>query len=204
MEKMDKSNFELLARFNKYANESLNEIIKDLTEDQWNKQFSGYFKSIQEICSHIYFWDYNCLNRFGYLRKFKCLNEKFKHMEKYSIKVSDEGNEYIDNDLTSSTNIFSGLTIEEYIEMRINLDDRLISFVNEIEPNELEKVIKFTTIRGDKWEKRLDGFLIHLSHHQTHHRGMISIYLDLMGIKNEFNDLIYYVDKENIMRKIDY
>ena len=111
---MDKLNFELLARFNKNANESMNKTIKNLSEEQWKKEFSGFFKSIQEICSHIYFWDYNCLNRFGYLRYFKCLNEEFKYkkqMEKFSIKVSDNGNEYIDKNLTSTTAIFSDSTI---------------------------------------------------------------------------------------------
>ena len=199
---MDKLNFELLARFNKNANESMNKLIKNITEEQWKKEFSGYFKSIQEICSHIYFWDYNCLNRFGYLRKFKCLNEEFKYkkqMEKFSIKVSDNGNEYMDKNLTSTTAIFSDSTIDEYIEMRNELDNRIINFVNELEVNELEKLIKFTTIKGKIWEKRIDGFLIHLSHQQTHHRAMISIYLDMMGIKNEYNDLIYYVEKENIL-----
>ena len=199
---MDKLNFELLAKFNKCANDSMNKFIKNLTEEQWKKEFSGFFKSIQEICSHIYFWDYNCLNRLGYLRNFKCLNEEFKYkkqMEKYSIKISKDGNEYIDKNLNSSTSIFINTSISEYIEMRIELDNRIIKFVNELETNELEKYIKFTTIKGKIWEKRMDGFLIHLSHHQTHHRSMISIYLDMMGIKNEFNDLIYYVDKENTL-----
>jgi len=199
---MDKLNFELLAKFNKCANDSMNKFIKNLTEEQWKKEFSGFFKSIQEICSHIYFWDYNCLNRLGYLRNFKCLNEEFKYkkeMEKYSIKISKDGNEYIGKNLTSSTSIFINTSISEYIEMRIELDNRIINFVNELETNELEKYIKFTTIKGKIWEKRMDGFLIHLSHHQTHHRSMISIYLDMLGIKNEFNDLIYYVDKENTL-----
>jgi uncharacterized damage-inducible protein DinB len=199
---MDKLNFELLAKFNKCANDSMNKFIRNLTEEQWKKEFSGFFKSIQEICSHIYFWDYNCLNRLGYLRNFKCLNEEFKYkkqMEKYSIKISKDGNEYVDKNLTSSTSIFNNTSISEYIEMRIELDNRIINFVNELETNELEKYIKFTTIKGKIWEKRMDGFLIHLSHHQTHHRSMISIYLDMLGIKNEFNDLIYYVDKENTL-----
>jgi len=120
-------------------------------------------------------------------------------MDKYSIKISDEGKEYIDKNLTSTTNIFINSTIDEYIDMRIELDNRIINFVNELEVSELEKSVKFTTIKGKTWEKRMDGFLIHLSHHQTHHRAMISVYLDMLGIKNEYNDLIYYVNKENVL-----
>jgi len=52
---MGKYHFELLAKYNKEANNLMNNVIITLTEEQWNKNFTGYFKSIHEICSHIYF-----------------------------------------------------------------------------------------------------------------------------------------------------
>jgi uncharacterized damage-inducible protein DinB len=32
--------------------------------------------------------------------------------------------------------------------------------------------------------------LWHIFNHQTHHRGMISLYLDMMGIDNDFSGLL--------------
>ena len=60
---MGKYHFELLAKYNKEANNLMNNVIITLTEEQWDKNFTGYFKSIHEICSHIYFWDYNWFKR---------------------------------------------------------------------------------------------------------------------------------------------
>ena len=192
---MDKRYFELLANYNKNVNNSMNEIIKSLTIDQWGKQFSGFYKSIQDICSHIYFWDYNELNRCKYLRKFNCFDEQFPYEEKlniYSIKISEDGNEYLDKNLISSRNLFLNSSITEYINMRIDLDNRIINFIEEVTLTDLENKIKFITIKGNKFEWRIDNLLLTMFNHQTHHRGMISLYLDMLGKENDFSNLICY------------
>ena len=79
---MEKRFFELLANYNKKANNSMNETIKTLTDEQWKKQFSGFYKSIPDICSHIYFWDYNELNRCKYLRNFTSLEKEFPYQKR--------------------------------------------------------------------------------------------------------------------------
>ena len=192
---MEKKIFELFANYNKKVNNSMNDIIKTLTKEQWKNQFSGFYESIQDICSHIYFWDYNELNRCKYLRKFNSLEEKFPYeekIEKYSIKITEEGNEYLDNGFTSSKEIFINSSINEYVNMRTDLDDRIIKFIHEITPNDLEDTIIFTTITGNKFKCRIDDLIIDLFNHQTHHRGMISIYLDMLGIENDYSNLIFY------------
>ena len=173
----------------------MNEIIKTLTNEQWKKQFSGFYKSIQDICSHIYFWDYNELNRCKYLRKFNSLEEKFPYEDKlkfYSIKITEDGNEYLDKGFTSSRQIFLDSSINEYVNMRTDLDDRIIKFFDEIESNDLENTIKFTTITGNKFKWRIGDLMLTLFNHQTHHRGMISLYLDMLEIENDFSNLIFY------------
>jgi uncharacterized damage-inducible protein DinB len=37
-----------LARYNIKTNEKMNDIIKTLSEEEWNKQFFGCYKSIHE------------------------------------------------------------------------------------------------------------------------------------------------------------
>ena len=45
----------------------------------------------------------------------------------------------------------------------------------------------------------MDGLLIHLFNHQTHHRGMISLYLEMLGKENNYNNILPFVYKEDIM-----
>ena len=192
---MEKRHFELLANYNKKVNNSMNDIIKTLTEEQWKKQFSGFYKSIQDICSHIAYWDFNGFNRCKYLRNFTSLEEKFPDYEKFeihSLKISDDKKEYLNKNLVSSKYLFENSSIDEYINTRINLDDWIIKFINELTSNDLEKSIEFITILGNKFNWKIDEFIIHLFNHQTHHRGMISLYLDMLGKENDFSNLIYY------------
>ena len=43
-----------LAMENKSKNILMNNVIKTLSEDEWNKEFNGFYKSIHELYSHIY------------------------------------------------------------------------------------------------------------------------------------------------------
>jgi uncharacterized damage-inducible protein DinB len=171
---METKYFGLLAYYNKEANGLMNNIIKNITEEEWNKNFPGFYKSIHEICSHIYISDHNWLNRYKLLRHFNCLDDK--HFEKsYSFT------EVIFND------------INEYINMRIELDNKIIEFIGEITTNDLENILKYSNSKGIKFEKRMDGLLIHLFNHETHHRAMVSLYLEMLGKANDYNNVLPFV-----------
>jgi uncharacterized damage-inducible protein DinB len=189
---MLKEYFELLVNYNKEANNSLSNIIMNFTEDQWKRQFSGYYKSIHEICSHIYFWDLIHLKRFRLLRDFVSLTDK-----NIGKDFSNNLNEYLKlkNELNK---IF--LNINEHINLRNNLDNIIANFINELTEIDIDAVLKFKTPEGKFepenglfFEKKMSGLLIHYFDHGTHHRGMISVYLDMIGIENDFsNDMFKY------------
>jgi len=82
--------------------------------------------------------------------------------------------------------------ISEYNLKRLELDKIIIKFVDELEENDLNKILKFSNIKGTLFEKSLGVCLIHLFNHQTHHRGMISIYLEMLGKENNFSNLYPY------------
>jgi uncharacterized damage-inducible protein DinB len=46
--------------------------------------------------------------------------------------------------------------------------------MNEITGNDLENSLKYSNSKGIKFEHRMDGLLMHLFNHETHHRAMVS------------------------------
>ena len=167
--------FELLAHYNKNANDLMNKIITSLTEEQWNKQFGGFFTSIHENCAHIYMWDYNWFKRYTALPKFNGFADGFFSRPSYTEMT------------------FSNIT--EYINKRIELDNIIIDFINNVTEADLETTLHYINSKRIETEKRMDGLLIHIFNHQTHHRGMISIYLEMLGINNDYSNVLPYVAK---------
>ncbi|MDR0722137.1 MAG: DinB family protein [Treponema sp.] len=111
---MEKKYFELLAKYNRETNGEMNNIIKTLSEEEWNKEFTGFYKSIDEI---------------------------------------------------------------------------IVNFVNEIMEIDLPKTITFVNYKGVTFKKGMDLMLIHMVNHETHHRGMVSLYLEMVGKANDYSGL---------------
>jgi uncharacterized damage-inducible protein DinB len=170
---MDKNIFELLVKYNKEANEKMNQTIKELSEKEWNTQFSGYYKSIHELCSHIFGGDYSWLIKLKKTGEYKTISDKRFNSE------------YNFNEL-----LFKN--INDYIIERNEMDKILIDFVNELSEDDLNKKMKWTNSKGIECIHTLGIGLIHLSHHETHHRGMISLYLEFIGKENDYSNLYPY------------
>ena len=172
---MSVCNFNLLANYNKITNELMNGIINEITEEEWDKNFNGYFKSIHELCSHIYICDFNWLKRFKKLRNFNILNKDIFELE---YKFTET--------------IFSN--IEEYISLRTEMDQIFIEFVNELKEEDLGKYLKFINSKGIEMERRMKSLITHVFNHETHHRGMISLYLEMLGKENSYSDSMYTME----------
>jgi uncharacterized damage-inducible protein DinB len=170
---MDKKVFELLVKYNKEVNEKMNKIIETLSEEEWNKQFSGYYKSIHELCSHIFSSDRRWLLKFKALGEFKCITGKIFDTE------------------CDANKLFFG-NIGEYITKRIEMDRILIDFVNELSEEDLNKKMKWVNFKGLEYNNTLGTLLLHVSHHKTHHRGMISLYLEFLGKENDYSNFYPY------------
>ena len=170
---MDKKTCKLLGKYNENANKLMNEIINSLTEEEWNKEFVGYYKSIHELCSHIFGGDHRWLLRFKTIRQFNTLSEK-----RFNIEYEFEKLFFCD--------------INEYIKDRKEMDKIIIDFVNELFEKDLETNIEWKNSKGIKCICTLGTGLLHLSNHETHHRGMISLYLENLGKMNDFSNLYPY------------
>ena len=171
---MDIKTIKLLAGYNEKTNKEMNKYISQLNETQWNTNFNTHFPSIFKICNHIYIGDFNWLKRFRTLRDFQYIKDGF-----FSKEISFTMDAFKDP--------------KEYIAKREHLDQQIYEFVDELTENDLTVNLKYTDSRGTEHNRNLGGLIIHMFNHQTHHRGMISIYLEMLGIDNDYSNLYYLV-----------
>ena len=171
---MTKDVLELMARYNQVANDRMDKVIQTLSPQEWDKNLGGFFKSVREVCSHMYICDVVYMQRFAALREFKINKDNF-----------------LDKTYTFKDVLFSDM--KEYFPKRIEMNKRLIDFCSEITEDDLSKMLSFTNSRGEPTEKNFGGTVLHFFNHSTHHRGMISVYLEILGKENDFNSLLLVV-----------
>jgi uncharacterized damage-inducible protein DinB len=167
---MRKDIITLFTQYNKSVNEKMNVIIHTLNPEEWEKSLGGFFPSVRSLCSHLYICDFNWLKRFKNLRPFTTLNEPFFAPE-YSFRET----------LFQDKN--------EYLSKRPDLDNRMLAFTAEITDADMESTVMYTDSQGVTHERNFGGCLLQYLNHETHHRGMISVYLEMLGRENEFSSL---------------
>jgi uncharacterized damage-inducible protein DinB len=69
------------------------------------------------------------------------------------------------------------------------LDNQFSDFVNEIAEEDLDQYLEYSDSHGKLYKRLFGGLVLHCFNHQTHHRGMISVYLENMGISNDYSNL---------------
>ena len=171
---MDIMTLKLFAQYNEKINIEMDKIISGLSRDQWEKEFKGFFNSVKSICNHIYICDFNWLIRFSKLRKFEFIENKL-------FCVSIGFDETVIN------------YMQDYIGKRNELDIQINKFINEVKQEDLNKQLKYVDSHGKENTRNFGGAILHMFNHETHHRGMISIYLEEMGIENDYSNLIALV-----------
>jgi len=171
---MDIETIKLLARYSSATTETMNGIIATLSDQEWKKPFGGYYPSVQSICNHLYITDFNWLKRFGNIREFAY------------TKLALFAPSY-----TLDSRAFD--SIEQYLEMRKELDAIFIKLSEELLQLDFGKTLKWINFRGEDQARNFGGIILHMFNHQTHHRGMISLYLEFLGKPNDFSNLMFLV-----------
>ena len=166
--------FTLFAAYNKKANGEMNELISQLEKSGWEREFGGYYTSIRALCSHVYLGDWAWLKRFRHVRQFGYLsNPVFTARFEWSDILFPE--------------------IGEYLAKRNEMDDLLVSFAAELRQEDLDRTLNYKNWKNEDQSRNVGGAILHLFNHQTHHRGMISLYLDMLGKDNDFSNLLLLV-----------
>jgi len=165
-----KETITLLSNYNKSVNVLMNEIIKSLSQEQWEKNLGGFFPSVRSLCSHLYIGDFTWLKRFSKLRLFTSLSNPFFETN-YSFQET----------------IFENM--EDYLVKRPDLDERMITFAGEITDNDVGQNLKYIDSHGTIHGRNFGKCLMQFLNHETHHRGMISLYLEMLDRPNDFSFL---------------
>jgi len=160
----------LYVAYNRSANEAMDGVIKTLSQAEWEKPLGGFFPTVRSLCSHIYISDLNWLKRFKNFRAFKALEGPLFE-KSYSHK-----------DI-----LFENMG--DYFTKRSELDSRMTAFAEELTDADMAGILKFTDPHGKAHEENFGGCALRFLTHEIHHRGGVSIYLDMLGKENDFSSL---------------
>jgi uncharacterized damage-inducible protein DinB len=171
---MDIQTCSLFAKYNQATNVQMDLLISKLDRSQWNKDLGGYFKSIKDVCNHLYIADFFWLTRFSKLRNFSYIKAPlFNQILKFGTNPID--------------------AIPDYLQKRVELDSVVLQFTNELIQGDLEMTLSYSDSKGVPHTRNAGGCILHMFNHQTHHRGMISVYLDCLQINNDYSNLLSFV-----------
>jgi uncharacterized damage-inducible protein DinB len=168
---MTSDTVKLLAHYNRHANTEMGRICAGLSDGEWNQGFGGYYPSIRSLCSHLFIGDLTWLKRFATSRSFRYAAHPL-----------------LQRPLTWGELLFP--TFADYHPDRQAADDLLSQFADELSPDDFARRLRYKNWQGVDQDRNVGGLIMHLFNHQTHHRGMISLYLDLLGKPNDFSNIL--------------
>ena len=162
------TNFQLLANYNKWANEKIITSCKKLTETEYMKDRGAFFSSIHGTLNHLLVVDR------AYI---------------FHIEGKDHSLKSLDQILYENLFQLEKATIEE--------DKRLVDLVNILSEESINKEITYNGFETGKTTYTINTILITLFNHQTHHRGQIHNMLSQAGIKPPQIDIPDFIETRN-------
>lgn len=166
---MDLKTFELLARYNVWSTQKLNQVLKNISDEDFNAECGLYFKSILGTLNHLLVGEH-------YLWFPRFLSEPSPVVKLNSIIERDK-----------NTLIFQ-------LENRAH---NWIDFFKNIDAEKLKHNLNYKTSTGEDMSLPYAATLLHVFNHGTHHRGQVTAALTSMGYSCPEIDLIYMLIEDN-------
>jgi uncharacterized damage-inducible protein DinB len=145
--------FQMLARYNRIANERLYEKCAQLDTEEYRKKRQGSFGSIHALLNHILLGDRIWMSRF-------------------------QGGGATTPVL--STVLFENFS--ELHAARKDFDIQIEAFIASATPELLNRSITYTNSKGQEYRDEVAVALSHMFNHQTHHRGQVHVMLSQTAI----------------------
>ena len=166
--------FQALAKYNGSVNQSITELLEPLEKEKIMMKTKAYYPSLFETSLHTLMGDVSWLRRFkGAFKESKALsNEKIFSLDEKGLRKELESD------------------YKKLFQYRKQIDDIILLFANELNEGQLNTVIKYKNYKGEEIEQVLWKPLLHWFNHQTHHRGQLSVLLDMVGVDHDFSSLL--------------
>src|SRR5688572_8670260 len=149
-----KRHFSMMAAYNRWANVRLYDMAAALPDELYRKPIDVYFKSLHGTLNHILTADRIWMYR---------LEGKGDHPSRLNAIIYDD--------------------IASLRTARVAEDQRIVSFVDNLDDADFEKQREFQTLNGTPQRKYVRDILAHMFNHQTHHRGQAHAALTVLGVR---------------------
>lgn len=174
-----KSNFELMADYNQWMNNSIYTASTKLSHDELNIDRGAFFGSILGTLNHIVVGDTFWLKRFAEHPAHFASLEPIRELEQPKSL-----NAIVHDDLAQLT------------EHRAMMDNVIVAFSQELMDEILESSLSYDNSKGLAFNKKLGHLIQHFFNHQTHHRGQVSTLFNQLGIDIGVTDLLMRVPEQ--------
>jgi len=154
------NHFQMLARYNRIANERLYQCCAQLDDTEYRRQRAGSFGSIHALLNHILLGDQIWMSRF---------------------KGAGHSTPAL------ATILFDNFP--ELRSAREQQDAEIESFFDGLEPDFWGRVLNYTNSQKRECRETTPGAVTHFFNHQTHHRGQIHVMLSQTSVPPPSLDL---------------
>ncbi len=175
----------LFAEYNLQTNRALFEILEKLSPDQFTKDVGAFYKSILGILTHMIMADAGWVTRItGLIPELASVATKMPevHWKEFSAKMRENGGKF------PETLPFNTLAAVKTV--RTAMDAVITQMVDQLTENQLKTLLTWKNFRGEEQKKKAWHMIMHVFNHQTHHRGGLAVMLDILGVENDYSNLI--------------
>jgi uncharacterized damage-inducible protein DinB len=169
-----KTIFQAFAKYNQSVNLSILELVEPLTKENIMAKTKAFFPSIFETMNHNLLSDLFWLKRFGEgFKDSKILSSSDLPSLDFKVLRKELEDDY-----------------KKLFQYRKQADELIFQFIEERDETNLKSVFKYKTFKGEEMENILWKILLQWFNHQTHHRGQISVLLDMIDVKNDYSSMM--------------
>ena len=173
------SNLQLMSQYNQWMNQKIYQVADRLGNEKVTQDKGAFFGSLFGTLNHIYVADIIWLRRFA------------KHSQQYlSLSQLPELADYTTLDQTVAKDLI------DLDRLRQELDTIIISWCQEIQPEDLEYNLKYSDTKGNPYNKNFGQLIHHFFNHQTHHRGQASTLISQQGLDLGVTDLLKIIPEQ--------
>ncbi|MFT7470249.1 MAG: putative damage-inducible protein DinB [Kiritimatiellia bacterium] len=170
---MQKENFQLFARYNRWVNEKIFDAAAQLSEKDLTQDKGAFFGSVLGTLNHLMVAD------IIWLKRIATDPGKFRSLDSLH---QTEAPESLDAQLYDD--------LRSLHAARQKLEAEVVNFCNEVSDEQLAEELDYQNFQGNSYSDPLGLLIQHLFNHQTHHRGQITTLLSQAGIDVGATDLL--------------